>query len=525
MTYVLETDRLGKRFAGVPALADVDFHLSAGTIHALVGHNGAGKSTLVKILTGVHPAGSYDGAIRLDDEEVRFHSPAQARARGIAYVPQEIQVVEQLSVAENVFVGQTGHNGSPLVSFGEMRRRAADLLARLEVGLDPRTLVGTLSATQRQLVMIARALATDPRVLILDEPTASLAGTESDHLFAVLDRLRDRGTTMVFITHRIPEVLRMCDRATVLRDGRSVAELERGEMTERAVVSAMVGRELARQFPQRSSAPGTEEVLRLDRVSVPHPTRPQDLLRDVSLTARRGEIVGIAGVVGAGRTELLSAIYGRLHHRGTIAVEGRPVTLRSPADARRAGIAMLTEDRKGSGLLFNFGLSQNVTIGNLTGVARRGFLDRAVEGRVATDYIRALRIKAPSAMADVAHLSGGNQQKILLARVLMNAPKVMLLDEPTKGVDVETRQEIYRLVLDLADRGVTLLVVSSEIAELVGLCDRCVVLADGEIVDEFGRGEGSEARVIEATTMAPGHAAAAGARAAASAGAAGGAAT
>jgi ribose transport system ATP-binding protein len=502
MTYVLETERLGKRFAGVPALSDVDFHLEAGTIHALVGHNGAGKSTLVKVLTGVHPAGSYDGTIKLDGAEVRFGSPAQARAEGIAYVPQEIQVVEQLSVAENLFVGQTGRDGSPLVSFRELHRRAQALLTRLEIPLDGRQPVAALSATQRQLVMIARALAGDPRVLILDEPTASLAGNETARLFGVLERLRAAGTTMIFITHRIPEVMSMCDRATVLRDGHAVAELERDAFSERAIVAAMVGRQLERLYPQRESVHGTEETLRLEHVSVPHPSRPGDIVRDVSLTARRGEIVGIAGVVGAGRTELLSAIYGRLGHQGTISVEGRPLRLRTPADARRAGIAMLSEDRKGSGLLFNFGLSQNVTIGNLGGIAKMGFVDRRAEQRVAREFIDSLRIKAPSASADVAHLSGGNQQKILLARVLMNAPKVMLLDEPTKGVDVETRQEIYRLILELADRGVTLLVVSSEIAELVGLCDRCVVLADGAIVDEFARGEGSEARVIEATTTA-----------------------
>ncbi|MCW2951743.1 MAG: transporter related protein [Conexibacter sp.] len=502
MTYVLETERLGKQFAGVPALSGVDFRLAPGTIHALIGHNGAGKSTLVKVLTGVHPAGSYDGEIKLDGQTMRFGSPAQARANGISYVPQEIQVVEQLTVAENVYVGQTGLARGPLVSFRELRRRAAELLARLDVPLDPSTPVGALSATQRQLVMIARALATDPRVLILDEPTASLAGRETDRLFGVLNRLRETGVTMIFITHRIPEVMRMCDRATVLRDGRSVAELERAAFNERDIVAAMVGRRIEALYPRRESVPGEEEVLRLEHVSVPHPARAHDVVRDVSFRARRGEILGIAGVVGSGRTELLSAIYGRLPHSGTICVEGRERKLRGPADARRAGIAMLTEDRKGSGLLFNFALRENVTIGNLGGIARWGVVDRRAEGRAAQGFVQSLQIKAPSASADVAHLSGGNQQKILLARVLMNAPKVMLLDEPTKGVDVETRQEIYRLIIELADRGVTLLVVSSEIVELVGICDRCLVLADGAVVDEFARGEGSEARVIEATTTA-----------------------
>ncbi|ADB52737.1 sugar ABC transporter ATP-binding protein [Conexibacter woesei] len=507
MTHVLETDRLGKRFAGVPALSGVDFRLGAGEIHALVGHNGAGKSTLVKILTGVHAAGSYEGSFRIGGATATFSSPAAARAEGVAYVPQEIQVVEQLSVAENVYVGQTGLDTAPLVSFRELRRRAGELLDRLEIPIDPRSPVAALSATQRQLVMIARALATEPHVLILDEPTASLAGTETERLFAVLDRLRDAGTTMVFITHRIPEVMRMCDRATVLRDGRKVAEIEREQFSERAIVAAMVGREVDHLYPTRSGAHGEQEVLRLEHVSVPHPTRPRDVLRDVSFSARRGEIIGIAGVVGAGRTELLSALYGSLPHGGTISVEGRALKLRNPAAARRAGIAMLTEDRKGTGLLFNFALRENITAGNLSGLSRGGWVDRRGEQRAAAGFMQSLRIKAPSPGADVAHLSGGNQQKILLARVLMNAPRIMLLDEPTKGVDVETRQEIYRLILDLADRGVTLLVVSSEIAELVGLCDRCLVLADGAIVDEFRRGEGSEARVIEATTTATGAAA------------------
>ncbi len=502
MTHVLETERLGKKFAGVPALKSVDFRLHAGEIHALIGHNGAGKSTLVKILTGVWPAGSYEGAVKLEGQTVSFASPADARAKGVAYVPQEIQVVEQLTVAENLYVGQTGLDTSPRVSFRELYRRAGELLGRMQIPIDPRSPVAALSATQRQLVMIARALTTDPRVLILDEPTASLAGTETERLFGVLDRLRDAGTTMVFITHRIPEVMRMCDRATVLRDGEKVAELERSDFSERGIVAAMVGREVDHLYPTRSSSHGEQEVLRLEGVSVPHPLHARDVLRDVSFSARRGEIVGIAGVVGAGRTELLSAIYGALPHTGTIAVEGDAKRLKSPADARRAGISMLTEDRKGTGLLFNFAVRENITAGNLAGLSRSGWVDRRGEQSAALGFMRSLRIKAPSVSSDVAHLSGGNQQKILLARVLMNAPKIMLLDEPTKGVDVETRQEIYRLILDLADRGVTLLVVSSEIAELVGLCDRCVVLADGQIVDEFKRGEGSEARVIEATTTA-----------------------
>jgi ribose transport system ATP-binding protein/D-xylose transport system ATP-binding protein len=486
----------------VQALNQVDFRVRSGEVHALVGQNGAGKSTLVKVLNGVYPFGSYEGVIRLKGTECQFTSPHDARARGIAYVPQELQVLPNLSVAENIFVGQTGRGLNPWVSFGGLYGASTEILHRLGLDLEPRAAITALSAAQRQLVMVARALAAHPTVLMLDEPTASLSTRETERLFDVLNRLRGEGVTIVFITHRIPEVMALCDHATVLRDGQVVAELERGQFSEADLVAAMVGRRIGLLYPTRETTVGKQEALRVEHLRVPHALGAQDIIGDVSFSLRRGEIVGLAGLVGSGRTELMGAIYGRIRHEGRVLVDGRVVDIRSPAAARRAGIAMLTEDRKNDGLLFNFNVGRNITLGNLAQLSHNWVVDRRAESKGAREFMESLSIKAASPEADVDHLSGGNQQKVLLARVMMRAPRILLLDEPTKGVDVGTKHEIYRLVMELARREVALLLVSTELPELIGLCDRCLVLANGVIVDEFEKADGSEERVLQATARA-----------------------
>jgi ribose transport system ATP-binding protein/D-xylose transport system ATP-binding protein len=307
---------------------------------------------------------------------------------------------------------------------------------------------------------------------------------------------------MIFITHRIPEVMEMCDRATVLRDGQVVAEMERADFREEAIVAAMVGRQIGALYPEHEAEVEPDVALRVEHLRVPRSGGLPDIIKDVNVSVRQGEVVGLAGLVGSGRTEVLSAIYGRIPHQGRIFVDGGEVTIHRPAAAREAGIAMLTEDRKNDGLLFNLPLGQNITVGNLAMFARYGLVDWSQVDECARSLMGTLEIKAPSPNTDVSHLSGGNQQKILLARVLVKTPKVLLLDEPTKGVDVGTKQEIYRLILDLAARGLALLVVSSELPELLGLCDRCVVLANGLIVDEFAKGHGSEERILQAATRA-----------------------
>jgi len=493
--FVIEASGIVKSFSGVQALRGVDFRVRRGDIHALLGQNGAGKSTLVKILNGVHPAGSYAGEIRLNGKAVAFHSPLQARANGIAYVPQEIEVFEQLTVAENVFAGQTGL-GRMIVSQRLLRERAAALFRDFGLALNPRALIASLTAAQRHLVMIVRALATKPAVLMLDEPTASLSGAEVAQLFRLLKRLKASGTTMIFITHRLPEVIALCDRATVLRDGRVAAELERGQFNEDQIITAMSGERMQRLYPSHDAPVGAATLLKVEHLSVTERHGFHLGIHDVSFALRAGEILGVAGLLGSGRSELLGALYGAIPARGRIEVNGRETAIASVHDARRAGVALLTEDRKRSGLLFNLPVRGNITIGNLGLFARSGFISAEREESAALRAMRELKVKARSSTAAVAHLSGGNQQKLLFARVLMNAPKILLLDEPTKGVDVGTRHEIYRLIVDLADTGVGLIVVSSELEEVIGLADRSLVIADGRIVGELSRAEANEEKVL-----------------------------
>lgn len=498
---VIEAIGIVKSFAGVQALRGVDFRVREGEIHALLGQNGAGKSTLVKILNGVHVAGSFSGTITIAGRPVSFASPRDATVEGVGYVPQEIEVLEQLSVAENVFAGHAGLGQGALFHRARVEARTREIFGDLGLDLDPRAIVASLTSAQRHLVMIARALVLKPRVLMLDEPTASLSGTEVEALFAVLRRLRAAGVTMIYITHRLPEVLAVCDRATVLRDGVVAAELSRDEFEEERFIFAMSGQKLQRLFPHHEAPTRTPPVLEVEGLTVAGKPGAIHGARDVGFTVHAGEIVGLAGLLGSGRSEILHGIYGREPAQGTIRVDGRPVTIRSPRDARAAGIALLTEDRKRDGLLFNLPVGANITIGNLDPLAALGMVRADRERTAIRDAMRQLNVKASSPQASVAHLSGGNQQKLLFARVLMRGPRVLLLDEPTKGVDAATRQEIYRLVVELADKGVGLVVVSSELDEVIGLCDRCLTVADGRIVDEFRRGEGGEERVLRAIAL------------------------
>ncbi|MCB1489178.1 MAG: sugar ABC transporter ATP-binding protein [Bauldia sp.] len=494
--YVIEATDIVKNFAGVQALRGVDFRVRRGEIHALLGQNGAGKSTLVKILNGVHAAGTFDGTIRVDGTPVSFATPGEAQAHGVAYVPQETEVFEQLTVAENVFAGRTNLGKGMMISQRALRERTAELFRDFGLSLDPGALVATLTAAQRHLVMIVRALTSRPLVLMLDEPTASLSGSEVALLFGLLKRLKAAGTTMIFITHRLPEVIALCDRATVLRDGRVAAELDRDSFDEEQIITAMSGERMNRLYPHHDAPTDATTLLEVEGLSVEERYGFHLGVHDVNFTLRAGEILGIAGLLGSGRSELLGALYGRLPHRGRLAIEGREVAIRSVHDARDAGIALLTEDRKGSGLLFNLPVGSNITIGNLALFASHGMVRGKSEDSAILKAMRELKVRARSPAAAVSHLSGGNQQKLLFARVLMNAPKILLLDEPTKGVDVATRHEIYKLIVDLADRGVGLIVVSSELEEVIGLCDRILVFDDGRIVEELARSEATEDRVL-----------------------------
>jgi ribose transport system ATP-binding protein len=486
-------------FSGVLALRGCDLRVRRGEIHALLGQNGAGKSTLLKILNGVHPREAFRGEFKIEGRAVAFRSPAHARKQGVGFVPQEIEVIENLSIAENIFCGQLRLGRGPLVPWPEVEQRAGQLLADLGLSFSPQAQVASLSAAQRHLVMIARALVARPSVLLLDEPTASLTSREIERLFDVLRRLKARSTTIIYITHRLPEVLSLCDRASVLRDGVISDEFERKDFDIHRLHDAMTGYKVATQFPPIKPTSGEPAVLKLENFSVSHNGRRR--VREISVELHRGEILGIAGLLGAGRTELLSAIYGHLPHTGKMYVEGHERSVRSPRDARALGIGLLTEDRKRDGLLFNLPLRANITAGNLHLLSNAGFVHASAERNHVLRSMQELSVKAASSESTVSHLSGGNQQKLLFARVLMPQPKILLLDDPTKGVDVATRHEIYRLIASLAERGVAVLIASSELEEVLGLAHRIIVLADGHIVDEFKRDDGDEKRILRAVSL------------------------
>ncbi len=501
--YALEMLNITKDFPGVRALRNATLQVGVGEIHCLLGENGAGKSTLMRILNGVHPAGTYTGEVRVRGQQVEFRSPRDARLKGIGFVPQEITVIEHLNVAENMFVGDSRTGGAFFFRPGRVRRRAEEFLCQRGIALDPACQVSTLNAGERQLVMIARALSTDPSVLILDEPTSALTATETENLFTLLRRLKQNGASILFISHKLDEISALGDRVTVLRDGAVVAAFAQGDFRPDDLIAAMAGRHIETLFPPREPLTDSEEVLRVENLSVPHPhRRHHQLIAGVGFSVRRGEILGVAGVVGSGRSELLNALYGRIPHRGRIFVEGREVRLDNPGVARQAGIGLVVEERKHEGLLFNFTIRENITLNHLSAVSRGGLLSRSAENLHALESMRALGIQAPSVTTPVGNLSGGNQQKVLLAKALLAKPKVLLLNEPTKGIDVGAKHEIYQLLRDLTRQGLALVLVSSELPELLGLCDRFVVLARGGMADSFDRAEASEHRLLRAATGA-----------------------
>jgi ABC-type sugar transport system ATPase subunit len=498
-TPCIECRGLGKSFGAVRALDKVSFSLAAGRVHGLLGANGAGKSTLLKILNGIYPHGSYEGEIYLRGEPMRFKAPHDALSWGLGYVPQELSVIDSLTVAENIFVGRLTEDGRRTVALRRVRERAARLLARWKIPLEPRQPAARLSVSERQLIMIARALAENPSTLVLDEPTSSLTGHETSRLFEIIQRLTAEQVTVLFISHRMSEIFEICQSVTILRNGRSVATYDRDEFDEDRMVQDMVGRRIESLFPERQERPKGAEAVRVDGLSVRHPFAVgRYVVKDVSLAVDYGEILGIAGLMGAGRTELLNALYGRLPHDGQIYRDSSPVKLDSPKAAKRAGIALLTEDRKSEGILFNLDLGRNISISALANVARHGVLSRPLERQQVDRYVQRLAIKVPSARSMMNTLSGGNQQKAVFARVLMSQPRLILLDEPTKGIDIGTKQEIYRLILSLAEQGSAVIMVSSEFAELIGLCDRIVVLRDGALVDEVAGTDADEEALLAA---------------------------
>ena len=547
MTEVLiDFQRVTKRFDAVTALEDVSFDVRAGEFLALCGENGAGKSTLMKILSGVIT--DYDGEIVVAGEPLALTGTRDAEARGISIIHQELNLVGDLSVAANIFLGRELRTPLGFLDDRRMEREAAALFESLECRIDPRDPVRSLRIGDQQLVEIAKALSVErgarsaergtkspltltlspedggegtkpatrssydapssefrtpsSRVLIMDEPTSALTESEVERLFRIIGRLREQGVTIIYISHKMDEVFRDADRITVLRDGKVVQTLDRSLTTPREITHLMVGRDIGESAHGANRQPGAA-VLRVESLALPWPGHARQWrLQDISFSVRRGEVVGFAGLMGAGRTELLECLYGASPEppQGRIELEGRIVAFAHPEEALRAGVALVTEDRKRYGLFSPMNVREHITLSSLADVATGGFLSGPSERAAAAESITALRVKAAGQSAAISSLSGGNQQKCIIARALRTKPKLLLLDDPTRGIDVGAKAEIYRLIDQLCADGLAIVITSSELPELIAVCDRILVLCEGRLTGEFSRGEFTEQRLMEAAT-------------------------
>jgi ABC-type sugar transport system ATPase subunit len=491
--------QLTKRFPGVVALDDVSLEIERGRCTAICGENGAGKSTLMKVLAGVIP--DFEGQYLLRGQAVRFASTRDAEQAGVSIIHQELNLVEQLTAAANIFLGREKRGAFGLLDERAMRDAAARLLAELECHVDPGQRVGQLRVGDQQLVEIAKALSLESEILIMDEPTSALTEGEVARLFRVIERLRARGVTILYISHKMDEVFRLADRIVVMRDGRLVDTLDRHASDPRQVTHLMVGREIeATHFEGRSRG---DVLLNVHRLSLPWTGHARGWrLRDISFTLHRGEILGIAGLMGAGRTELLECLFGASPEppSGRIELEDRVVRFHHPAEARAAGMALVTEDRKRLGLFAAMSVAENITLCQLRDATAAGILRTSRERELATSTIERLGIKTAGGDVPITTLSGGNQQKAIIGRWLLTRPKVLLLDDPTRGIDVGAKAELYRLADELCRQGLGIIVTSSELPELLTLCDRILVLCEGRLTGEFARHEASEQRIMEAAT-------------------------
>ncbi len=501
-TKLLDMRGIKKSFGAVKALSNVNLQVGCGDIHAICGENGAGKSTLMKILSGVYPHGSYEGAIHFDGEERKFSGLRDSEASGICIIHQELALVPTLSVTENLFLGhEVARYG--VIDWTMAHQRAQALLDKVGLSVSPQMLVSELGIGQQQLVEIAKALAKDVRLLILDEPTASLHERDSDRLLELMLELKSRGITSIIISHKLNEIARVADEVTVIRDGSTVDVIECRDqaLSENRVVQAMVGRELADRYPSRTPDVG-EVLLDVRNWSVEHPERPgHDLIRNISFHVRRGEVVGIAGLMGSGRTELAMSLFGRAfgrNIRGSVSLAGSEVDVSSVRKAIDVGLAYATEDRKGAGLVLGDGIGRNISLASLKSLARRWVINDTEEVEVGEGYRHSLRIRSPDLRQPVEHLSGGNQQKVVLAKWLFSNPEVLILDEPTRGIDVGAKYEIYGVVNEVASQGKCVVMISSEMPELLGTCDRIYVMNEGRFVGEFPVAEASQERIMHA---------------------------
>jgi len=500
MSTILEMRGISKSFPGVKALRDVNLAVQSGEIHAICGENGAGKSTLMKVLSGVYPHGSYEGEIFFEGAERRFSSISDSEHLGIIIIHQELALVPLLSITENIFLGNEPATMG-VIDWNVAFLRTRELLAKVGLNESPNTLITNLGVGKQQLVEIAKALAKKVKLLILDEPTASLNESDSDALLDLLLEFKSHGISSILISHKLNELARVADSITVLRDGTTVETIDCRTQTisEGRIIKSMVGREMSERYPPRESHVG-ETLLEIRDWRVEHPLHAgREVIKNVSFHVKRGEVLGIAGLMGAGRTELAMSIFGRAYGRnvtGQALMQGREIDLSSIQRAVKNGLAYVTEDRKSLGLILNEDIKNNVTLVNLPGVAQHGVIDDRKEARVATDYRAKLRIRSSGILQKTLNLSGGNQQKVVLSKWLFAEPQVLILDEPTRGIDVGAKYEIYTIINELAAAGKGVIVISSEMPELLGICDRLYVMNEGRFVDEMPAKEASQERIM-----------------------------
>lgn len=499
MTDILfRAEHISKSFPGVRALDDVSVDIHAGQVNAIVGENGAGKSTLMKILSGVYQ--EYEGHLVLDGQPVSFASPKAAQEHGIAIIHQELNLIPHLNIAENVFLGREFHTRLGLIDDARMIKETRTLLQHLKLDVDPLTTIDELRVGQQQIVEIAKALSLNARIIIMDEPTSAISDSEVHVLFEMIRDLKSRGVAIVYITHKLDELFEIGDRVTVLRDGRMVDSRPLSGLAHDDIVRMMVGRDVEKFFV-KEQIKSKAQMLRVRNLSLPHPQRPDDfVIKDVSFEAKQGEVLGLFGLMGAGRTELLECMFG-LHaskSSGDVFVEKKHVNLSSPQQAIQAGIALVPEDRKSEGLVLNMSVAENTSLATIEQTESFGFLNASRETQLAERFAKTLNIKTPSVLRSVETLSGGNQQKVVLAKWLATDPKVLLLDEPTRGIDINAKNEIYQLINSLAQSGLAIVFVSSELPEILAIADRILVLSQGRLSGEFLQDEATEEKLLKA---------------------------
>lgn len=503
--YILEMNNISKEFTGVKALSNVNFKVNKGEIHCLIGENGAGKSTLMKVLSGVYPHGTYTGDIVFEGQVQSFSKISDSVKTGIAIIYQELALFPDLTVYENIFAGNEVKKGS-VVDWNQTIIKAQEMLNKVKLDVNPEVLIKDLGVGKQQLVEIAKALSKDVKLLILDEPTAALNEDDSENLLQLLRELKDQGITSIMISHKLKEVIAIADQVTVLRDGQTICTLDasKNEISEAVIIKNMVGREIDDIYPKRYKKEFGNTVLEIKNWTAFDPNLGRDVVKDVSLHVKKGEIVGIAGLMGSGRTELAQSIFGNPKSyklRGELLSGGVKKVFKNPKEAINEGIAYVTEDRKGDGLFLIQDIKQNISVANLHAISTQGVINTNEEVKISNEYKQSINIKAPSVEQLVGNLSGGNQQKVSLGKWLFVNPKLLILDEPTRGIDVGAKYEIYTLMNRLISEGMSIIMISSELTEVLGMSDRIYVMAEGQIKGELPIDEADQEKIMKLATQ------------------------